>query len=538
MTNAIEPEAYQSSGSGRTTRAGTQRTQHALTAAPNHVKDFDPDELEDMIRKSKEEHESSTRRNEEDAEREYQEQLRYIKADAEAIKVLDARKAASKLREEQEREEADVKRVMEESVAAEAERQANAKAKLDALYTSFGKFSNDVPSSSGYTSSEPSRTPAAPPSRVLSSSAAGRAAPSSHAGQQPQRSLSVRPSQAPASSPIRRSATTGTAPASREHDSPFAAVTPRQLASPNATPTREKAGVSRPPTARQPASSRTASTPRQLERSPTTAASGQPIHPSPRRTRRAPVPTETIDEADEDDAVFLAALAASAASHAADQAQRATLAPARAAVSQLHDDEVNEEQFDADLQATLDASLGAAADDPDLMDTGLAHPPPAYTDYAQDKLMNHEKYTSAGGPDGSPASLNTRKEVRRIERVKKAQKAAEALAAEERRLARQAQGAREAAMDSGNPATTATPVAGPSSPRRPAAGATAGPSRASSSASAEDEEAEMMRPRVRRGVTPRQLEQPPPGLGSVAPGRRAPTPWNDAFASIAPRRRP
>lgn len=499
---------------------------------------FDPDELQEMIRKSKEEHESSTKRNEEDAEREYQEQLRYIEADAEAIKALDARKVALKLRKAQEQEEADVKRVMEESVAAEAERQANVKAKLDALYASFGKSSNDVPSSSGYASSGPSRTSAAPPSRVLSSSAAGRAAPSSHAGQQPQRSLSVRPSQAPASSAIRRSATTGTAPASREHDSSFAAVTPRQPASSNAMPTRERAGPSRSPTARQPASSRAASTPRQLERHPPTSASGQSAPPSPARPRRAPAPSETINEADEDDPELLAALAASAASHAADQAQRGAHAPAGAPIPHLQDGEVNEEQFAADLQATLDASLGAAADDPDLMDTGLAHPPPPYTDYAKDKIMNHEKYTSAGGPDGSPASLNTRKEVRRIERVKKAQKAAEVLAQEERRLARQAQAAREAAMDSGNPATTATPVAEPSAPRRPATGVvTAGPSRASSNASAEVEEAEMMRPRVRRGVQPRQPEQPPPGLGSVAPGRRAPTPWNDAFASIAPRRR-
>lgn len=533
-------EAFDPSGSGQITRAGTQSIRPAFTAAPYDVdgdmqraleasqkvvpvvKDFDPDEFEKMIRKSKEEREASTKREEEGAERVYQEHLRYVKADGEAIKALDARKAKAKLLRAQEQEEADLNRMMEESLAAEAERQANAKAKLDALYAGFGRSSNDVQSPRSqaiHASQGLSQTPAAPLSRASSSSAVGRTDPSSRTAQQPQRFLSARSTQTPAPSPLRRSITTSTIPASRERDSPFATATPRQPASSYATPaTREHAGPSRTSTVRQPAFSETGPTPRVLERSPTTAASRQPDLPTPRQPRRAPAPSETIHEADEDDQEFLAALAASAASHMTDQAQRGFHVPIPDPTAQVQDAEVDEERFAAQLQATLDESLGGA-DAPDATETGLAYPPPSYTDIAGDKILNHEKYTSAGGPDGSPACLNTRKEVRKIERMKKAQKAA----AEEKR--RVAQFARENAI--GGSQARATTVAGPSAPpRRPAAGVLAGPSRSSSSAGAEVEQAEMMRPR------PRRTEQP----GLVAPGRRAPAPWNDAFASIAPRR--
>ena len=582
-------EAVNANNPRQNTRAATQGNRPASSAVPDDadkelqkgleasklerqkdvpaLKDFDPNDLEEMIRKSNEEHEASVKREEEEAEKEFQEHLRYVKADGQAIKARDAQRATLQLRKAQEQEEANVQRMLKESLAAEAEREASAKAKLDALYASFGKSNNDVQSprpQAVYASQRPPPTPAAPPSRASSSSAVGRTTPSSHAAQQPQRSPSARLNRMPAPSPMRQPATAYVALVSREPDDSCTALGIRRSASSHTTQaTRQQVSPSRTPTARQrtssymtppprplgrshtTAASRQRAASRPLERSHTTASSRQPNPPTTRQPRRAPAASETIDEADEADQPLLAAIAASNQAQrgaAVPQAQHSPAVPAQG-------DEVNEDQFAATLQAALDESLGGA-EEPDATIIGLRKPPPSYTEIFKDKIINHEKYTSAGGPDGSKATLNTTKEVRKIERMKKAQKAAEKLAEEKRRVAREGQFFREEAARGGNQAmTTATtteaapvqqprPDVGVAGPSRSDSVGVAGPSRSGSSGGAAvgQEQAEMMRPRTRRRVQPRVPEHTPPGLGSVAPGRRAAAPWNDAFNSIAPRR--
>ena len=379
------------------------------------VKDFDPDDIEETLRKSKEEHDAAVKREEEEAEREYQEHLRYVKADGEAIKALDAQKAASKLRKLQEQEEAKVQIILKESLAAEVERQATENAKLDALYASFGKSNDDVPSPRAqavYASQSSSPTPAVPPSRALSTSAVERTTPSSSGTQQPQRSPSVRQNQSPVQSPARQSTTSHTASASGELGSPHTGPVTRQPASSYATPvTRQQASPSRTTTVRQSASSHVAPTPRSLERSRTTATSRQPNPAPTRQPRRVPAATETIAETDEADEEFLAAIRASNETHLTDQAQRGAATQAQwGAAVQAQEGEVDEAQFAATLQAALAESLGGA-EEADVTDTGLSSPPPSYSEVFKDKVLNHEKYTSAGGPEGSPPPHNTTKKI-------------------------------------------------------------------------------------------------------------------------------
>lgn len=290
------------------------------------VKDFDPDDIEETLRKSKGEHDAAVKREEEDSEKKYQEHLRYVKADGEAIKALDAQKAASRLCRLQEQEEAEVQRILKESLAAEADTQAIEKAKLDALYASFGKSNNDVQSPRAqavYASQRPLPTPAAPPSRALSTSAVGRTTSSSSGTQQPQRSPSVRQNQSPVRSPARQSTTSHIAPASGEPSNPHTRPVTRQPACSYATPvTRQQASPSRTPTVRQSASSHVAPTLRPLERSRTSAICRQPNPPPTRQPRRVPAATETIAETDEADEEFLVAIRASNETHLTDQAQR------------------------------------------------------------------------------------------------------------------------------------------------------------------------------------------------------------------------
>ena len=463
------------------------------------IKDFDDKDLEETIRRSKEEHEAKIRREEEEVERAYENDLRYIRSDSDAIKKVNAAKA----RQIQEEEEAQLERILKESVAAEAERQARMKARekaqLDALYARFGSCSNDVHplrSQANNGSQNPPEIPVAPHSRTSSISTVGRATrlnrtPSQ--SQQPQRPPSVRLDQTPAPPIPRQSATMYTQPTSREPAIKVTIPASRQPTSPYTTPvSRQEAIPYTTPASRQPASA--------------------PLH-SPQPALAA---SEDTDEADRE---LLEAIAASNETHHADQAQRG-----------------DEGDYENLLQRTMDASLGQA-EGTDVAFTGLQKPPPSYEGISTDRVIDARKWTSAGGDEGSKASPNTPKEVARIIKIKKAERVAEEKADRKRKAALNVDFIGEVALRNHDTTSTTSPSA-----RRPPS-AVAGPSRSSSTtpgrsgASTPLSQVDMMRSQPTTRIMARPPNNPPPAFtGSVAPMRTRATPWNDAFASIAPRR--
>ncbi|MCJ1300298.1 hypothetical protein MMC08_003094 [Hypocenomyce scalaris] len=463
------------------------------------IKNFDDKDLEETIRRSKEEHEAKVRREEEEVERAFENDLQYISSDSNAIRKLNAAKA----RQIQEEEEAQLERILKESVAAEAERQARMKAKekaqLNALYARFGSCSNDVHllrSQANNGSQNPPEIPVAPHSRTSSIPTVGRASPLTRApsqSQKPQRSPSVRLDQTPAPPLPTQPATTYTPPTFRESAIQVTIPASRQPTSPCKTPVSRQGAIPYiTPASRQPASARL--------RSPQPALAA----------------SEDIDEADRE---LLEAIAASNETHHADQAPRG--------------DEGNYESL---LQRTIDASLGQA-EGTDVAFTGLQNPPPSYEGISTDRVIDARKWTSAGGDEGSKASPNTPKEVARIIKIKKAERAAEEKADRKRKAALNADFMGEAALRDHDTTSTQSP-----SSRRPPS-AVAGPSRSSSTTlgrsgvSTPLRQVDMMRSQPTTRIVARPPNNPPPAfMGSVAPMRTRATPWNDAFASIAPPR--